>query len=69
MVPQIDSRTKKDIFIQNLIGGIGWGIGSVVGATLIVGVLGTAILRSQNIPIIGKYISEISQVINTNKPK
>lgn len=30
---------KKDIMIGNFLGGIAWGVGSVVGATVIVGIL------------------------------
>lgn len=27
---------KRDVFLANLIGGIAWGLGSVIGATIIV---------------------------------
>lgn len=30
---------KKDVFLANLIGGIAWGLGSVIGATIIVAIL------------------------------
>ena len=35
---------KKDIFIGNFIGGIAWGLGTVVGATVIIAAL-TAFLN------------------------
>lgn len=46
MTPEIEkhftanqSLRKKDIVLGNFLGGLAWGIGSVIGATLIVGIL------------------------------
>jgi len=33
-------RKKRDILFRNFLGGIAWGVGSVVGASLIVGIIG-----------------------------
>jgi hypothetical protein len=35
------TMTKKDIMISNFLGGLSWGFGTVVGASLVVGILGT----------------------------
>lgn len=47
MTPEIERHytanahmKKKDIMLNNLLGGIAWGFGSVVGASLVVGTLG-----------------------------
>ena len=32
--------SKKEIMVGNFLGGLAWGIGSVVGASVVVGILG-----------------------------
>lgn len=39
------NMSRKDIIISNFLGGLSWGFGSVVGATVVIGLLG-AILNS-----------------------
>ncbi len=62
-------ESKKQIFIRNLISGIGKGLGIGIGFYLITAAL-IYILQyivRLNIPIIGKYISDIIDIININK--
>lgn len=47
MTPQIEEHEvafgkarKKDIMLNNFLGGIAWGIGTVIGASVIVGTIG-----------------------------
>lgn len=47
MTPQIEQHlsanmnlSKKDIMVGNFLGGISWGIGTVVGAVVVVGIIG-----------------------------
>lgn len=35
------TMSKKDIMISNFLGGLSWGFGTVVGASVVVGILGT----------------------------
>ncbi len=62
-------ESKKEIFIRNLISGIGKGLGIGIGFYLITATL-IYILQyivRLNIPIIGKYISDIIDIVNINK--
>ena len=53
---------KRDIMLGNFLGGLAWGFGSVVGATIVVaiilGVLG-------NLPGFGSFSKQISNTINS----
>ncbi len=47
MTPQIEEHLnaygkvrKKDIMLNNFLGGIAWGIGTVIGASVVVGAIG-----------------------------
>lgn len=62
---------KKQIFWRNFLVGIARGIGTAIGFTI----LGTIVIYSLqyvvklNIPVIGKYISEIVQIVQENERK
>lgn len=51
--------TKRSIIVKNFIGGIAWGVGSVIGATLILALL-IGFLRTINfVPIIGEFAAQV----------
>lgn len=54
---------RKTLFINNMIGGIGWGLGSVLGATLIVGILGMILSYLGQLPGIGRFVGRLMQAI------
>lgn len=50
---------KKDIVIGNFLGGLAWGVGSVLGATIVIAVL-VSVLRTINfIPFIGNFAAGV----------
>lgn len=49
-------KSRKHILTDNFLGGMAWGLGSVIGATIIVGLLGVAIVRTKSIPLIGDIV-------------
>lgn len=56
---------NKTIIIKNFLGGIAWGVGSLVGATVVVALI-VAILKSINfVPLIGDFVTQILQYIET----
>ena len=59
---------KKEIFKRNLYAGIARGIGIGIGVTVMTAVLVMLLQRivELNIPVIGKYISEIVQIVEKN---
>jgi hypothetical protein len=66
----VHTKPRRRIFVDNLLGGLAWGVGSILGATIIIGVLGLVITRSRNIPLIGDVVQiildEIQQGRDTN---
>lgn len=72
MTPQIEAHLtaygkmkKKDIIINNFLGGLAWGLGSVIGATLVVAIL-VGFLKSINfVPIIGDFTHQVMQDVNS----
>ena len=61
----VQLKSQKRIFIDNLLGGMAWGVGSVLGATIIVGVLGLIIIETKKIPLLGNIVTIIQTEIKT----
>ncbi|QQG43298.1 MAG: hypothetical protein HYW45_03795 [Candidatus Daviesbacteria bacterium] len=62
--PQIDSHlkanmnmSKKDIIVGNFLGGIAWGFGTVIGAGVVVAILGAILNQLGVFNTIGSFFS------------
>lgn len=58
-------KSRKRILADNFLGGMAWGLGSVIGATIIVGVLGIAIVRTKSIPLVGDVVKVVISEIQS----
>ena len=60
---------KKQIIIRNLIAGISRGVGIGIGITIITAILVMFLnhLVTLNIPVIGKYISDIVEIVEKSR--
>lgn len=61
-------RSRWQIFWNNLIGGIAWGLGSVIGATIVVGILGFLLIQFRHIPFLGDLVNVITDTIESGQP-
>lgn len=58
---------KKDVIIANFLGGLAWGFGTVVGATVVVALL-LALLRALGyVPLIGDLVSDVRENLNLRR--
>lgn len=66
-------KSRRQLITDNFISGMAWGVGSVIGATIIVGILGIAIVKTKQIPLIGDIVKvatdEITQGLQQIKNK
>lgn len=62
-------KTKKAIFVDNFLGGIGWGLGVTVGVTILVAILSFALKQVNLVPIVGNFVLEVQNFISQNSPK
>jgi len=54
---------KKTIFINNLLGGLAWAIGVTFGISILVATLAFLAKHINFIPIVGNFVSQISQYV------
>ncbi len=50
-------KSRSVIFLDNLIGGIAWGVGSVAGAIAVVCLIGFVITQTKSIPFLSGIVS------------
>jgi len=60
-------KPRRKIFVDNLIGGLAWGVGSIIGATIIVGIFGFLIARFRQIPLVGDVVQVIVDEIDQGR--
>ena len=53
------TEPRRRIVFNNFLGGLAWGFGTVVGATVIIGMLGLFVARTRNVPFLG----EITRIV------
>lgn len=63
----VSMKSRKRILFDNFLGGLSWGVGTVIGATIIVGALGILVYRSENIPLVGEVIRIIEQEVRESR--
>lgn len=60
--------SKKNIIIGNFLGGLAWGLGTVIGATVVVALLIWILNIINIIPIVGNIVSQITNQVGQSKP-
>jgi hypothetical protein len=61
-------RGKRQMMLNNFLGGLAWALGATIGLSLIIGVLSLIAKQVDLIPIVGSFVSEIiDYVLNYNR--
>ncbi len=63
---ELPYRSRKEIMVNNFIGGLTWSIGAFLGIALLGFVVGLIISKVNLIPIIGSWLSQILQEATRN---
>lgn len=61
----IYKKSRRRVMFDNFLGGIAWGVGSLLGATVVVGVLGLVIVFTRNVPFLGSIVDIIKEQVQT----
>ena len=52
------NMSKKQIMVANFLGGLSWGVGSVIGATVVVAIIGTILNQLGVFSAISNFIPQ-----------
>lgn len=62
-------KDKKEIFVNNFIGGIAWALGATVGLAIIVTVLGLVLKNINLIPFVGNFVADVINFVISKRPE
>lgn len=66
--PQLKvNRSRREIFINNFIGGIGWSLGVIFGAGILIAAIGFFVSKIDFIPIIGNFVIQITEFVKQHQ--
>lgn len=52
-------KPKRKLFADAFVAGVGWGIGTILGAALLFALLGILVTRVQAIPFVGEFVYNV----------
>ena len=59
---------RKQIFINNLLGGFAWALGATVGLAIIFIILGLILQNVNLIPFVGNFVADVIDFILNKNP-
>lgn len=62
-------RGKKEMIVNNLIGGVAWGLGATIGASITLAVWGFILNKINLVPFIGNFVLQINDFVLQNSTK
>ena len=62
------NKTRRQIFINNFLGGIAWALGATIGFALVVAILTPIVKHVNLIPFVGNFVSNVIQFIADKNP-
>lgn len=61
--------SRKQIIVNNFLGGISWGLGATVGLSIVLAILGFLFSHINLVPIVGDFVSEVTLEVTKKVPK
>ncbi len=62
-------RSPGRIFLHNFLGGVAWGLGTLIGASLVLALLSFILSKIGVIPLIGGWIGRLVEFVNQYQPQ
>lgn len=59
---------RRDIFVNNFIGGISWALGATIGLSIIIALLGLLIKHVNVIPYVGNFVGDVINFVISKNP-
>jgi hypothetical protein len=63
------SLSKKEIMINNLLGGIAWGVGATIGLAVILALISLIMQYIDLVPVIGPFVTEVYEYVVENSSR
>lgn len=64
-----ENKKIRRIILESFVGGTAWGVGTAIGATLIIALLGFIVAQARTVPIIGRFVYNVEQEVRQLREK
>jgi hypothetical protein len=61
-------KTRTEIFLNNFLGGIAWGLGATIGVSIFFTIFAFILNKINLIPVVGGFVSDIARYVLQNNP-
>lgn len=61
-------KTRREIFWNNFLGGVAWGLGATVGVSIFFAILGFVLSQLDLVPFVGSFVSQVADYVMKNNP-
>lgn len=65
---EVDKKKISQILWHNFLGGIAWGLGITLGATIILALGGFLLSKIDYVPFVGSFVLNIIEFVQQNNP-
>ena len=59
----VEKKKRKQILIDNFLGGIAWGLGASIGVSIILAILGFIASKINLVPVVGIFVANIMDFV------
>ncbi|MCA9370109.1 MAG: hypothetical protein H6774_00850 [Pseudomonadales bacterium] len=60
-------KPRKTVLLDNFLGGVFWGLGSGIGATVVIAVVGYLLAQTTELPFIGQIIQNVMRSVGSSQ--
>ncbi len=61
-------KTRTEIFFNNFLGGIAWGLGATFGVSIILGIFVFILSKINFVPVVGNFASNVVNYVLLSNP-
>lgn len=63
------TRSRKEIFFNNFVGGIAWGLGATLGLAVLFILMGMLVAKVNLVPYVGEFVAEVANEVLQKNPQ
>lgn len=61
-------KSRREIFVNNFLGGIAWGLGATVGASIVLAIFVFILSKINFVPFVGNFASSVVNYVLISNP-
>ena len=67
--PNITPIRKRNVLMNNFMGGIAWGMGATIGVSIILASMAFLVKLIEPVPVVGEFVTNVYEYVMANDPQ